>query len=110
MLKLFHILNIERNTYMDTKEKYHILYKAYEHYQKTGDRHFDITLYNSNYLSSILITFQELKDNGYIENVSNKLLIAEQDSPFIPFSVSPSEPLSFDITSRGIRFVSDSKL
>ncbi len=91
---------------MNAKEKYRALYEAYQHYQKTGDTHYDLKLYNSHYLSDILHTFQELKDKAYIANVSEKLLIDKYPYTTDPFGISPMEPLSFDITPEGIEFIS----
>lgn len=91
---------------MNVKEKYRTLYEAYLHYQKTGDTHYDLTLYNRQLLSDILHTFQDLKDEGYIANVSEKLLIDEYPYRTDSFSITPMEPLSFDITPKGIEFIS----
>lgn len=95
---------------MNTKEKYRVLYEAYQHYQKTGDTHYDLKLYNPQYLSDILHTFQELKDKGYIANVPEKLLIDEYPYTMDSFDISPMEPLSFDITPEGINFISSEEV
>ena len=83
---------------INVKERYPILYEAYEHYRKTGNRHFFITLYDDEYLSNILHISQELKDKGYIENTSDN------------FAITSSELLSFDITLFGINFVAHALL
>ncbi len=95
---------------MNVKEQYPILYEAYEHYRKTGNRHFFITLYDDEKLSNIFYIPQELKDKGYIENTSDKLLINGVAYSSVPFAITSSELLSFDITLFGINFVAHALL
>lgn len=78
---------------------YPILLEAYEHYTNTTNRHFIVLPKNPEYLLNVLNSVQTLKENGYIDNVSDNLL---NDSPI---NIYPVESMSFDITSAGIEYV-----
>lgn len=90
---------------MNKKEMYSILFEAYEQYQKTGNRHFDVFPKNQNYIIHAINTIPYLKDNGYIEQVSDNLLL---DTTNV-ISLVPLEPMSFDITRKGILFAETSR-
>lgn len=83
---------------MTVKKSYPVLYEAYVHYQKTGERHFTVIPKNSDYLFNVLRTVPYLQEHGYIDNVSDNLL---DDSAI---SLIPLEHMSFRITYSGIRF------
>lgn len=84
---------------MTLKEEHLILYEAYEHYQKTGDKHFNVLPKNPNYLGLAINTVPNMLEQGFVENVSNNLLNVSS------ISLVPLEDMSFDITLLGIRFV-----
>ena len=87
---------------MNVKESYPILYEAYENYQRTGNRHFIFSPKNADFVYNVLNTVPYLKEHGYIDNVSENLIIDNKD--ILSISISPTEFLSFDITFSGIRF------
>lgn len=88
---------------MDMKDTYPVLYEAYEHYRKTGDRCFKVLPKNPDYLLNVLNTVPSLQESGYIDNVSDNLLNDDAISLF------PLEDASFDITFAGIRFIEHSR-
>lgn len=87
------------------KNSYPVLYEAYEHYVNTGERHFRVVPKNPEYIVNVLNTIHTLKNNGYIDNVSDSLNLPEIDG----FNLIPPEPMSFDITFEGIWFVEDDR-
>ncbi len=84
---------------MGTKEDYPILYEAYEHYRKTGNKHFIVVPKNPYYLLVVINSVSDMLKRGFITNVSDNLL----NNDFI--SLHPLEEMSFDITFSGIRFI-----
>lgn len=88
---------------MNVKEKYPVLYEAYEHYRKTGDNHFIVLPKNPDYLLTVINKIPDMLERDFVINVSDNLL---NDSSI---SFSPLEDMSFDITSNGIRFIENSR-
>lgn len=84
---------------MSINKEYSILYEAYEHYQKTGDRHFVALPKNPDYLLSVLNKVPYLLERGFVCNVSDNILNVSS------FDIVPLEEMSFDITFNGIQFI-----
>lgn len=84
---------------MNVKEEYPVLYEAYEYYQKTGDRHFQVLPKKPDYLFDIIRIVPYMLERDFIENISDNLL---NDSSI---NLVPLEDMSFDITFNGIRFI-----
>ena len=55
---------------MTAKEEYPILYEAYNHYLKTGDKHFKVLPKSPDYLLKVLNKVPDMLERDFIENVS----------------------------------------
>lgn len=84
---------------------YSVLYEAYEHYAKTGDKHFRVLPKTLDYYRYVIGAIPTLREEGYICNVSNNLLIERTNS----FNLVPVDDMSFDITIDGIMFAEDNR-
>lgn len=84
---------------MTAKEQYPILYEAYEYYQKTGDKHFNVLPKNPDYLRLVINAVPDMLERRFIENVSDNLLNCSS------INLVPMENMSFDITFDGIQFI-----
>lgn len=84
---------------MNAKEQYPILFEAYEHYRKTGDKHFIVLPKSPDYLLTVINSIPDMLERDFITNVSDNLLDEA------PISLHPLEEMSFNITFNGIRFI-----
>lgn len=51
---------------MTVEKEYSILYEAYTHYQKTGDKHFEMTPKNEDYVQLIISTVPTMRKKALL--------------------------------------------
>lgn len=74
-----------------------LLEQSYYHYFQTLDRHFEYPIFNSDDLLRCMESCQNLKEAGYISNVSENM--------FSTVDLVPDVIASFDITDLGIEYI-----
>ena len=75
-----------------------LLTAAYENYVKTSKKFFSYQFRNADDLMSAVNGAQQLHEDGYIENVSESVYART-------VSIIPSEPITFELTFKGIEYM-----